>query len=167
MENKNTKIISAYPCCGKTYIFNNADYIFRGEDEEIIILDSDSSQFSWVQEKRPNGNKWRNPDFPDNYIKYIKENIGKVDYIFVSSHSEVRKALAKEKIKFTLVVPNKKLLNDWMIRMYNRGNDDAFINLQIDNWDKWLNEIEEEKGTYSKLIKLQKNEYLADVLYKC
>lgn len=162
--NKNTKVISAYPCCGKSYIVDNVDYMFRGEEEEVFVLDSDSSRFSWLQE---NGEKKRNPDFPNNYIKHIKENIGKVDYIFVSSHADVRKALAKEKIKFTLVVPEKKLLNEWMIRMYNRGNDDAFINLQIDNWDKWLNEIDEEKGTYSKLIKLGRNEYLADILHKC
>lgn len=162
--NKNTKVISAYPCCGKSYIVDNVDYMFRGEEEEVLVLDSDSSRFSWLQE---NGEKKRNPDFPNNYIKHIKENIGKVDYIFVSSHADVRKALSKEKIKFTLVVPEKKLLNEWMIRMYNRGNDDAFINLQIDNWDKWLNEIDEEKGTYSKLIKLGRNEYLADILHKC
>ena len=165
--NKNTKVISAYPCCGKSYIFENADYIFNGEDENITIMDSDSSVFSWIREKRPDGEKKRNPEFPNNYMNHIKENIGKVDYIFVSSHKEVREALAKEKIKFTLVVPEKKLLNDWMIRMYNRGNDDEFINLQIDNWDKWLNEIDEEKGTYSKLIKLGRNEYLADILHKC
>ena len=165
--NKNTKVISAYPCCGKSYIFENADYIFNGENENITIMDSDSSVFSWIREKRPDGEKKRNPEFPNNYMNHIKENIGKVDYIFVSSHKEVREALAKEKIKFTLVVPEKKLLNDWMIRMYNRGNDDEFINLQIDNWDKWLNEIDEEKGTYSKLIKLGRNEYLADILHKC
>lgn len=164
---KNTKIISAYPCCGKSYIVENSDYIFRGEDEKIIVLDSDSSIFSWIVEKRPDGKKYGNPDFPNNYIKHIKENIGKVDYIFVSSHSIVRNALAKENIEFTLVVPEKKLLNDWMIRMYNRGNDDDFINLQIDNWDTWLDEIENEKGTYSKLIKLKKNEYLSDILHKC
>ena len=35
--------------------------------------------------------KHRNPEFPDNYIQPIKENIGKVDYIFVSSHKEVRR----------------------------------------------------------------------------
>lgn len=165
--NKNTKIISAYPCCGKSYIVDNIDYLFRGEEEKILVLDSDSSQFSWIQEKRPNGKKWRNPDFPNNYIKHIKENIGKVDYIFVSSHKEVREALSKANIKFTLVVPEKKLLNDWMIRMYNRGNDDDFINLQINNWDKWLDEIDNEKNTYSKIIKLKKNEYLSDILHKC
>jgi hypothetical protein len=162
--NKNTKVISAYPCCGKSYIFDNVDSIFRGEEEDIIILDSDSSLFSWIQE---NGEKKRNLDFPKNYIKHIKKNIGKADYIFVSSHKEVREALSKANIKFTLVVPEKKLLNDWMIRMYNRGNDDNFINLQIDNWDKWLNEIDEEKGTYSKIIRLGRNQYLADVLHKC
>lgn len=162
---KNTKVISAYPCCGKSYIVENSDYIFRGDDEEIIVLDSDSSVFSW--EIRPDGKKYRNSDFPNNYIKHIKENIGKVDYIFVSSHSIVRQALSEAGIKFTLVVPEKKLLNEWMIRMYNRGSDTEFINVQIDNWDEWLDEIDNEKGTYSKLIKLKKNEYLSDILHKC
>lgn len=163
---KNTKIISAYPCCGKSYIFNNVNEVFQGEEENIVVLDSDSSLYSWL-ETSDNEEKKRNPDFPNNYIQHIKENIGKVDYIFVSSHSVVRQALADANIKFTLVVPDKKLLNDWVVKMYNRGNDDNFINTQIDNWDKWLNEIDEEKGTYSKLIKLTKNEYLADVIHKC
>ena len=35
----------------------------------------------------------------------IKENIGKVDYIFVSTHKEVRDALIKNNLYFTLVYP--------------------------------------------------------------
>ena len=53
------------------------------------------------------------------------------------------------------------------MKMYDRGNDDAFINTQIDNWDKWLTEIQEEKGTYSKRIVLKKRETLYDVLFDC
>ena len=87
--------------------------------------------------------------------------------IFVSSHSIVRKALGDNKINFTLVVPKKNCLNEWMIRYINRGNDNDFINVQIDNWDKWLNEIDEEKGTYSKLVKLEQRQYISDVIHKC
>ena len=66
-----------------------------------------------------------------------------------------------------MVVPEKNLLTDWMIRMYDRNNDNDFIDNQINNWDKWLTEIDEEKNTYSKIIKLKKYEFLSDVLDRC
>lgn len=49
---KDTKIISAFPACGKTYVFEN----FKGK----VILDSDSSKFSWVI---VGNQKVRHPDF--------------------------------------------------------------------------------------------------------
>ena len=161
---KKTRVIAAYPACGKSYFTENVRDYF--DNENPIILDSDSSLFSWIYENGEKTDK-RNPDFPQNYINHIKENIGKADVIFVSSHSVVRKALGKNKIKFTLVVPKKNCLNEWMIRYINRGNDDDFINTQIDNWYKWLNEIDEEKNTYSKLIKLDQRQYISDVIHKC
>ena len=161
---KKTRVIAAYPACGKSYFTENVRDYF--DNENPIILDSDSSNFSWVYEDGIKTDK-RNPDFPQNYINYIKDNIGKADVIFVSSHAEVRKALAKNKIKFTLVIPQKKCLNEWMLRYINRGNDNEFIDNQINNWDKWLNEIDEEKGTYSKLIKLDQHQYISDVIHKC
>lgn len=163
--NKNTKVISAYPCCGKTYAKEYAKELFQEYDYIPTFADSDSSKFSWIEHE--DGTKERNPDFPNNYIEHIRNNMGKVDYIFVSSHKVVREALAKNNIKFTIVVPEKNLLTDWMIRMYDRGNTSEFIDTQINNWDKWLTEIDEEKNTYSKIIKLKRHEYLSDVIEKC
>ena len=40
---KNTKVIAAFPACGKTYYFNN-------HKDGTTVLDSDSSQFSWTYE---------------------------------------------------------------------------------------------------------------------
>ena len=107
---KKTKIISAFPACGKTYAFEKLN------ENGYEILDSDSSKFSWmdvvdkVYEMKNRGKelqrryiKVRNPEFPSNYIQHIKENIGKADYIFVSSHKEVRDALIQNGIYFTLV----------------------------------------------------------------
>ena len=56
---RNTKVIAAFPACGKSYCFDR--------NEDYIILDSDSSKFSWAY---PDGlaAKYRNPDFPKNYI---------------------------------------------------------------------------------------------------
>ena len=62
-----TKIISAFPGVGKTY--------YHERNKEISI-DSDSSHFSWVKDENGNNTKERNPEFPNNYINHIKENIG-------------------------------------------------------------------------------------------
>ena len=63
-----TLLVSAFPGCGKTYF-----HLLYPE----ITLDSDSSQFSWIPSKE------RKPEFPQNYIEHIKQNIGKYKIIFV------------------------------------------------------------------------------------
>lgn len=104
---KKTKIISAFPACGKTYAFKKLN------EKGYKILDSDSSRFSWCYDYDPTISdqieEYRNPEFPKKYIKHIKENIGKVDYIFVSSHKEVRDALIENGIYFTLVYPDRSM----------------------------------------------------------
>lgn len=125
-----TKIISAFPGTGKTFYHNKY---------KETTLDSDSSNFSWVINE--DGNKVRNPDFPKNYIKHIKENIGKYEFIFVSSHKEVREALLDECIFFYLVYPDENRKEEFIKRYINRGNDDNFIKLVLNNWDNWMKEI--------------------------
>ena len=137
-----TIVISAFPCCGKSYAFNNYQNTYE-------ILDSDSSNFSWTYRKRNEEEleqcrkdfestphlmstedfierlknetvKRRNPDFPNNYIQHIKDNMGKVDFIFVSSHLQVRQALQDNNIPFCTVYPYSGYLNEWIGRMYQR-----------------------------------------------
>jgi hypothetical protein len=116
-----TKVISAFPACGKSYVFEHKQDCFRG------ILDSDSSEFSWVKDVNGNNTTERNPDFPNNYIQHIKDNLGKVEIIFVSSHDVVRNSLKENNIDYTLVYPDKSLKNEWMRRFKQRGNNDKFI----------------------------------------
>ena len=118
-KNNKTLIISAFPGCGKTHLFNN--------NETDIILDSDSSKYSWVKDESGENTKTRNPEFPNNYIKHIEENIGIADIILVSSHSNVRNALENSKIDYTIVSPDKDLKNEWLERFKNRGNQKDFI----------------------------------------
>ena len=135
-----TKIICAFPACGKTYAFKKLN------EKGYKILDSDSSQFSWCYDHNPTNSdkieKYRNPEFPKNYIQHIKENIGKVDYIFVSSHKEVRDALIENGIYFTLVYPDRKMKAEWVGRCFLRGSDEKFCQLIADNWDKWIDEMD-------------------------
>ena len=144
-----TKIISAFPACGKTYAFEKLN------QKGYTIIDSDSSQFSWKQvideeyEFKNRGRKdykekyikVRNPEFPNNYIQHIEENIGKVDYIFVSSHKEVRDALNSNNIFFTLIYPDRSMKAEWIGRCFLRVSGERFCQMLADNWDKWIDEI--------------------------
>jgi hypothetical protein len=125
-----TKIISAFPGVGKT--------TFHKKNKETT-LDSDSSKFSWIINE--NNEKIRNPNFPNNYINHIKENIGKYEFIFVSSHKEVRDLLLDNCIFFYLVYPNSRRKEEFIERYRNRGNDENFINTVNNKWDEWMREI--------------------------
>jgi len=125
-----TRIISAFPGTGKS---------FYHKSDPFNTIDSDSSNFSWVVE---DGEKKRNPDFPSNYIKHIKENIGKYEYIFVSSHKEVRDALLNDCVFFYLLYPDLTSKDAYLERYKERGSPEGFINLISNNWDDWINECQ-------------------------
>lgn len=137
-----TKIISAFPACGKTFFCKH----------HSGVLDSDSSRFSWLKDEDGNNTRVRNPAFPDNYIEHIKENIGKVDIIFVSSHKEVRDALERNNLPYTLVYPDISLKEEWIRRLKARGDDEGFINFISENWETFINEMDNE--VYPAKIKL-------------
>lgn len=151
---KDTKVIAAFPACGKSYCFDR--------NEDYIILDSDSSKFSWMWDC---GEKTRNPEFPKNYIEHIKENIGKVDYIFVSTHEEVRKALAEAGIDFILVFPKESLKAEWVGRCFLRGSGEQFCNMIAGNWDTWMSQMWDEAiCNRRKHYVLKSDEYISDIL---
>lgn len=151
MENNiSCKVWSVFPLCGKTYCTNKLG---------INAIDSDSSQFSWIIK---DGEKIRNPDFPRNYIEHIKDAINKHDYVFVSSHQEVRTALENEGIPFVLVYPHRSLLFNWIDRYQKRDFNGFPLKVLINNWDKWHDELDKQK-CYKRII-LNENEYLSDVL---
>jgi hypothetical protein len=152
-----TLVISAYPCCGKSYAFKNYQ-------ESFSILDSDSSDFSWIYTE--NGEKVRNPEFPQNYISHIKENLGKVDVIFVSSHLAVRQAMTEEGIHYYTVYPERGFLKEWIRRMESRGSSEEFICFQATHWYEFMSAIENEPhgaGLYT----LGQDDYLnIDAIWK-
>lgn len=115
-----------------------------------LSKDSDSSKFS------------KSADFPDNYMKHIKQNLSKHKLIFVSSHKVVREALLKNGLKYVLAYPKRELKQIYLDNYKNRGNDEAFINFISDNWDDFIDELEGQKDC-TKLI-LDKDVYLSDVL---
>ena len=153
------KIISAFPACGKTtyykkwsqYSLENV-WRIRNNGEQAYnnlglpcgqkILDSDSSEFSWVKDEYGNNTPVRNPKFPQNYIDHIKEKMLTEDIIFVSSHEVVRDALKQNDIPYHIFYPKKEQKERWVCRFRERGNDEKFISFISDNWDKFIDGIE-------------------------
>ena len=136
---KNTVIVSGFPGIGKTHFFNS-------HSDQLSILDSDSSGYS------------KSPDFPNNYIKHIKDNMGKVDVILVSSHKEIRDAMDKAGVSYSLVIPDISLKSEYVKRYIERGSPEALVSLIDKNWDTWLSGLE-----VKNLFILYKGQYLSDV----
>lgn len=137
-----TKVYSAFPGVGKTSYFNKTNK---------NVWDSDSSKFD-------------KKHFPENYIEHIKNGLDNesVDKILVSSHKDVRDALVKNGISFVLVYPDRSLKDEYIQRYKDRGNNDAFVKLLDNNWDTWMDEMDNMNAPYK--VKLGKGQYLTDVI---
>lgn len=119
---KHTYVISAFPGCGKTTAYQRLK-------EKIDIVDLESSFFD------------KNA-FPQNYIDVIKEKMGKVDIIFVSSHEKVRQSLQNEGIEYVLYYPSYER-KDEMVSLYKgRGNEGTFIDLMTLHYEHFLHSVE-------------------------
>ena len=141
---KDTKIYSGFPGVGKTYMFNR----YKNLQKEVI--DSDSSEFD-------------KSNFPDNYIFHIKSNIGLVDVILVSSHQEVRDALVREGIPFSLIYPKREAKLEYLARYRMRGSSENFLQLVRNNWDNWIDGCQNQIGCEH--IVLPRLTYLNHVIY--
>ena len=148
-----TLVVCAFPGTGKSHLCANLP---KGKK----ALDSDSSQFSWES------TGVRHPDFPANYIEHIKNNLWSVDYIFVSSHQEVRDALNLAKVPYVVVYPHEVCKAEYLKRFKDRGSPESFIQTLSTHWDTWLRTMRD--AIYDvqcrKALVLASGEYLSDAL---
>lgn len=135
---RHSPIISGFPGVGKSTLVNSLPY----------ASDSDSS-------KHPK------EGFPANYIEHIKTLIGKWQPILISSHQEVRDAMAAAYIPCTIVVPDLSLKQAYMERYKGRGSPEAFLNLMDAQWDNFVNSCLNDKR-FNKVILKTPDVNLAD-----
>ena len=62
------------------------------------------------------------------------------------------------------VYPDEDCLNEWVGRMYRRGNDKSFIDLQIKMWDVFMGRINNEPYGIE-LRRLKHGEYLDSIMF--
>lgn len=142
-------IISAFPGVGKsTYTKSNPD----------ICSDSDSSKFSWVSEGV------RNPNFIEDYLRHIKEEIKVKQIVFVSSHKDVREALIKEGLSFYLVYPDKGGKEEYLNRYRKRKSPESFISLIENNWDNFLDDCIDQEGELCQHVEINPKEQIKDIV---
>ena len=141
-----TKVICGFPGIGKTYLFGKQDEL------GIKISDSDSSKFSKLKDSE--GQLIQNPDFPNNYIKHIIDLIHGMDihYILVSSHHDVREALANAHIPYTVIYPTKDMKDVYIQRYQDRGSPEKFITFLTDKFDEFVEDCENDTSAASKVI---------------
>lgn len=138
---KGTFVICASPGCGKSYCTKNFQ-------DKFYMLDLDSSNYRYIKDKDGNRTDERNPEFPMNNIQSVKDNIGKAHIIFVSNITAVRKALKDNNIKTIVVYPDKSLKEEFIRRYKERGNDEEFRRFLSDNWERFIDETEEDSDVF-------------------
>lgn len=165
----NTIVICGFPgVVGKSKYSSNFSVI----SDLIIVLDADSTTYrktndisnnlfdltapseSWaVKYVRDIKHKWEPSESPEYSIS--------LRYILVSSHKEVRDELKRQGVPYIVVVPDKRLKREYLIRYLKRGDNLEFIDKIMDHWDEWLDDIHE---TEKRVVTLDINEYLSDIL---
>lgn len=151
-SDKRSIILMGFPGVGKTYVKEK----YKGSNK-LKVLDSDSSNFD-------------KSDFPNNYIKYINEQIGKYDIIMVSTHAEVRDAIKNSLIPLSCPIyicyPSLDIKDEWLERLRKRGNNETFIKLIDENYYNWIRDIEMNENALIHIQITNPNGYLYDNLYK-
>lgn len=151
MSKHQTIVISGFNGIGKSYLYDN------GWD----VLDIDSKGYEWLTDEK--GIMKRNPEFPENFIKGIKDNMGKVEYIFVPSNIEVRDALKENHISYYNIYPDYNLKHEYIKRYEDRGNTETFIRL-MDKKYRGLVKSMHDDVNLNKVILKKEGMYLEDAL---
>lgn len=135
---KTTEIIAAWCGSGKTYLCDNYS--------DVICIELEYWKY--------------NDDYE--YIKDVKNNIGKVDYILVSTDPVGLNLLYSSGFNITLIYPENNLRNEYLERYIKRDSPYEFIGTFMKHWNIWLDELKQFKQ-YKHII-LKSGEYLSDKL---
>lgn len=138
-------VLSVFPGGGKSTICKEADKLGlyhidvkkggevgeQAPEGSVPLFDSDSSLFP-------------KEEFPGNYIAHIKTILDTYPnvVVMVSSHDNVRAALAEAGIPFTLVYPARELKGEYMDRYEGRGSPEKFIEFMGENWNNFIDSAE-------------------------
>lgn len=145
-------IVSGFAGIGKSYFAEKYK-------DKYDILDLDSSSYSWIT--KDDGTKEKNPCFALDYLEAINDMRKCVDFLFVSTHEDIRREMKRHAIPFITVCPKREAKDQWIKRLKKRNPDDRIIPIMEENWDKFLDGLDlDSKYTGQMLITLDGDKYL-------
>ena len=142
-ESKDTVIISGFPGVGKSFLGKNND----------DFIDLDSSRYAGED-------RWQR------YKERIEDALGIYKYIFVSSHQETRDILNELGLKYYVVYPDKNLKEEYLKRYKERGSKEDFIDLMNNNFESFIDSIENNSPNGVKVKLTKSDDFLKTVIYK-
>lgn len=90
----------------------------------------------------------------------VRASIAPNTIVLISTHEEIRSALAEERLDFALVYPLRELKEEWIQRLEARGSPEGLINIVRKDWSSMLGECEEQGGCSH--FELGSGQYLSD-----
>lgn len=113
MNKNNTKIICGFAGIGKSSLARNR--------AGVVDLESTPFEKDW-----------------DRYTKVAKHMADNGYTVLVSCHKELRQAFQEKGIPYILALPPKEKRIEYIKRYKERGNDEAFVKMMNQNWEKFL-----------------------------
>lgn len=145
-------IISAFTASGKTWLTLNSKRLGLSG---FNVLDLDSSVI-------PKENGQRASNFKELYMAKVRASIAPNTIVLISTHEEIRSALADEGLDFALVYPLHDLGGEWIDRLQSRKSPKGLIDIIRRDWSSMLGECESQGGCSH--FKLEKGQYLSDMI---
>ncbi len=156
-------IVAGFGAIGKTTLGNKYQNVI---DMESGMYRWDNTGFEDIPYEQRKGKKDRpeNKDWPNNYYSAIIEAMKDYDIVLTSMHWHLLEYLEKNNIEYYLAYPTLDSEEILEKRCYDRGNNKVFTDKLKINLKNWYIKLKDYNP--KKILVIEKNEYLEDVLKK-
>lgn len=156
-------IVAGFGAIGKTTLHKKYKY----------VIDMESGMYQWnnvgfedipYEKRKGTADRKKNKEWPQNYFKAILEAQEKYKIVLTSMHWDLLNFFENNNIEYYLAFPSLDSENVLEKRCYDRGNNKIFVDKLKSNLKDWYYKI----NNYNpkKILNIEKNEYLEDVLKK-
>lgn len=154
-------VIAGFSGIGKTELAKKYKNVIDLDAAPYVYDDSDILDIPF--EERKGMKRKDNSEWPNNYIKAIKEAIIDYDFVLVWDREDIIYKYLEEGINFTLCYPNVDDLILYSERFKDRGNTDEYIDWKTNQYYEKISFYE--SISVDKIV-LKNNETLEDYFIK-
>lgn len=155
-------IIAGFAGIGKTFLAKKYKNVVDLESSRFVYDYTDIPHADYEKLKGTK-NRTLNKNFPENYIKAIKESEKKYDVICIWLKLEMLPLYEKNKIDYTICYPSEKAFEKYKNLYIQRGNNNGWIQHALEAYPKYVAALKDNK--HPKII-LEENENLEEYLLK-